>query len=107
MKIELFEEDIPEFSNEMMTLTQVFAAFKCGEDLQMARYNLKNQSEIFQNYPQVAQMLGKKDVLPLTLVDGEITLIGDYPTVEDLTEITGLSFQNLGCEEDCQDCSCQ
>jgi len=27
--------------------------------------------------------------------------------VEDLTEITGLSFQNLGCEEDCQDCSCQ
>ncbi|HAI27299.1 MAG TPA: transcriptional regulator, partial [Lactococcus lactis] len=23
------------------------------------------------------------------------------------TEITGLSFQNLGCEEDCQDCSCQ
>ena len=57
MKIELFEEDIPEFSNEMMTLTQVFATFKCGEDLQMARYNLKNQSEIFQNYPQVTQML--------------------------------------------------
>lgn len=107
MKIELFEEDIPEFSNEMMTLTQVFATFKCSEDLQMARYNLKNQSEIFQNYPQVTQMLGKKDVLPLTLVDGEITLIGDYPTVEDLTEITGLSFQNFGCEEDCQDCSCQ
>lgn len=107
MKIELFEEDIPEFSNEMMTLTQVFATFKCGEDLQMARYNLKNQPEIFQNYPQVTQMLEKKDVLPLTLVDGEITLIGDYPTVEDLTKITGLSFQNLGCEEDCQDCSCQ
>ncbi|WP_259743171.1 hypothetical protein [Lactococcus lactis] len=34
-------------------------------------------------------------------------MIGDYPTVEDLTEITGLSVQNLGCEEDCQDCSCQ
>lgn len=107
MKIELFEEDIPEFSNEMMTLTQVFVTFKCGEDLQMARYNLKNQSEIFQAYPQVIQMLEKNDTLPLTLVDGEITLIGDYPTVEDLTEITSLSFQNLGCEEDCQDCSCQ
>lgn len=25
MKIELFEEDIPEFSNEMMTLTQVLS----------------------------------------------------------------------------------
>lgn len=60
MKIELFEEDIPEFSNEMMTLTQVFATFKCGEDLQMARYNFKNQPEIFQNYPQVTQMLEKK-----------------------------------------------
>lgn len=33
MKIELLEEDIPEFSNEMMILTQVFATFKCGEDL--------------------------------------------------------------------------
>lgn len=62
MKIELFEEDIPEFSNEMMILTQVFATFKCGEDLQMARYNFKNQREIFQNYPQVTQMLEKKDV---------------------------------------------
>ena len=49
MKIELLEEDIPEFSNEMMILTQVFATFKCGEDLQMARYNFKNQREIFQN----------------------------------------------------------
>ena len=29
MKIELLEEDIPEFSNEMMILTQVFATFKC------------------------------------------------------------------------------
>ncbi|MFG7388293.1 hypothetical protein ACGO3R_08525 [Lactococcus lactis] len=47
MKIELFEEDIPEFSNEMMTLTQVFATFKCGEDLQMARYNLKISRKFF------------------------------------------------------------
>ena len=48
----------------------------------------------------------KEDALPLTLVDGEITIIGDYPSVEDLTEITGLSFQNIACEEGCQDCSC-
>lgn len=106
MKIELFEREIPEFSNEMMTLTQVFAAFKSGEEVQLARYNLKNQPEMFQLYPQVLQMMAKEDALPLTLVDGEITLIGDYPSVEDLTEITGLSFQNIACEEACQDCSC-
>ena len=46
MKIELFEREIPEFSNEMMTLTQVFATFKSGEEVQMARYNLKNLSLI-------------------------------------------------------------
>ncbi len=33
------------------------------------------------------------------LVDGEIMTIGAYPDMEDLTEITGLSFQDIRTRE--------
>ena len=96
MKIELFEAKFPETSMEMTILAQVFMAFKNKDGLEMARYNLTENPEKFKFYPQVCQLIKKSDTLPLTLVDGEITLIGAYPTLEDLTEITGLSFQNIG-----------
>lgn len=108
MLIELFESKVPEFSKEMMTLTQILAAFQNNDELIMKRYNLTAQPEAFTRYPQVMQMLEQKDALPLTLVDGEIVLIGAYPTLDDLTEITGLSFQNIGCGcgGNCSHCSC-
>ncbi|MCL2113983.1 MAG: arsenic metallochaperone ArsD family protein [Streptococcaceae bacterium] len=107
MLIELFEAKIPDFNMEMMELTQILAAFQNGDELTMKRYNLMNQPEAFTRYPQVMQMLQKEDTLPLTLVDGEIVLIGEYPTIDDLTEITGISFQNVGgCGDNCENCSC-
>jgi hypothetical protein len=107
MIIELFEAKVPDFNMEMMALTQLFSAFSQGDEIVMNRYNLMDHPQSFTRYPQVMQMIQQGDALPLTLVDGEIVLIGDYPTLEDLTEITGVSFQNVGgCGGECENCSC-
>lgn len=99
MLLELFEAKVPErFDGEMMAITQVFAAFQDGEDLQTRRYNLMNQPEAFSRNPLVMEMLQKgDDVLPILIADGEIATIGDYPELEDITELTGYTFQNMGC----------
>ena len=102
MLVEIFESKIPEFNMEMMTLTKIISAFQSGEELIMRRYNLMDNPQTFTRYPQVMKMIQKNDTLPLTLVDGEVMLIGEYPTLEDITEITGLSFQNVGgCDGNC------
>ncbi|EKF52184.1 arsenic metallochaperone ArsD family protein [Lactococcus garvieae] len=108
MRLEIFEE-YPDGGTA--AIAQVFAAFGDEEEdaqLQTARYNLKESPELFANHPIVSEAMKKMEcALPLTLVDGEIMLIGDYPDMEDLTEITGVSFQeirNKNCQ--CNNCKC-
>lgn len=108
MRLEIYEEK-PDGASP--AITQIFTAFNEDvghEDLQTARYNLKENPELFASHPLVSQAMQKmEEALPLTLVDGEIMRIGAYPDMEDLTEITGMSFQdirNSSCQ--CENCKC-
>lgn len=108
MRLELYEEKPEEAS---AALAQVFEAFSKETEeaeLQTVRYNLAEDADIFAHHPVVNQAMKKMEAaLPLMLVDGEIMTIGTYPDMEDLTEITGLSFQDIRTREcQCGNCNC-
>lgn len=111
MRLELYEEK-PEAAGA--ALAQVFEAFSKEteeseeSELQTVRYNLAEDADIFVHHPVVNQAMQKMEAaLPLMLVDGEIMTIGAYPDMEDLTEITGLSFQDIRTREcQCGNCNC-
>ena len=108
MRLEIYEE---KSEGAGAAIAQVFAAFSEeaeNEQLQTARYNLEDEPDRFTRHPLVSQaMQNMEQALPLTIVDGEIMLIGEYPDMEDLTEITGMNFQdirNKACQ--CSNCKC-
>ncbi|MFK4934787.1 arsenic metallochaperone ArsD family protein [Lactococcus garvieae] len=109
MRLELYEEK-PEAASA--ALVQVFEAFSKETEeaeLQTVRYNLVEDADVFAQHPVVNQAMQKMEApLPLMLVDGEIMTLGAYPDMEDLTEITGLSFQDIRTGEcQCGNCNCR
>lgn len=61
------------------------------------RFNLGNDTELFMKNTNVNQLLNEKgpSVLPIILVDGQVTLIGKYPSNEEFAQWTGFSIEEL------------
>lgn len=60
----------------------------------VTRHNLRDEPQLYVSNQLINQYLQEKGVdgLPVTLVDGKITVEGGYPTNAQLTDWTGISL---------------
>lgn len=100
-KIELFEPAMccesgvcgPSVNQELLTITSAFAAMKGREGLEAERYNLSGDPSAFaKNEEIMTAMKQDETALPITVVDGRIVKKGSYPSLEELSQFTGLVF---------------
>lgn len=71
--------------------TVVDALNKQGADVK--RYNLANEPQAFVNNPIISKLLNEdNDVLPVTLVDGEVVKTKSHLTNEEFETYTGFSL---------------
>jgi Arsenical resistance operon protein ArsD len=74
------------------------------------RYNLTNNPQIFVDNKTINEVLMKKgvDVLPVTMVDGEIVKVGSYPTNDEFCTLLGISEDLLKSEsKKTNNCCCK
>ena len=64
---------------------------------EIKRYNLANDPDSFANHTVISQLLMEKgpDILPITLVNGNVEKERVYLTNEELMNLTGLTEQEL------------
>ena len=60
----------------------------------VTRHNLKDEPQIYVTNTKVNELLQSKGVeaLPVTLVDGEVAVIGTYPTTKQMAEWSGVNL---------------
>src|SRR5690625_3807356 len=63
----------------------------------ITRYNLANEPQAFAESTNISQLLNEKgpDVLPVTVIDGEVKKTKEFLTNEELQELTGLTKESL------------
>ena len=74
----------------------------------IARYNLSSAPNMFVKNKIVNEELNKygTKVLPITLLNGEVTKKEGYPTNEELSEWSGLEFDNTDKKNSSGGCGC-
>ena len=62
--------------------------------INITRHNLKDEPQIYVTNTKVNELLQSKGVeaLPITLVDGEVAIIGSYPTTKQMAEWSGVNL---------------
>lgn len=110
-KIELFEPAMccasgvcgPAVDPALLTMSSVFQALSAYPDVEADRYNLSHDPDIFAQRKDVLTAMGNdpEKSLPLTMIDGKVVKSGAYPTLDELSEYTGLVFVRA---DDAQDC---
>ena len=62
--------------------------------INVTRHNLKDEPQIYVTNTKVNELLQSKGVeaLPITLVDGEVAVIGSYPTTKQMAEWSGVNL---------------
>ena len=60
----------------------------------VTRHNLKDEPQIYVSNTKVNELLQSKGVeaLPITLVDGEVAVVGSYPTTKQMAEWSGVNL---------------
>lgn len=74
------------------------------------RYNLTSNPQIFVDNKTINEILMTKgvDILPVTMVDGEIVKLGSYPTNDEICSLLEISGELLKVEEKKSNtCSCK
>jgi hypothetical protein len=99
-KLELFEPAMccstgvcgPSVDENLLMITSVFEALQDVPQLEAKRYNLSSNPEEFAKNQSVLKMMEVKgnEVLPITLVDGEVVKVGEYPTQDELSSFAGV-----------------
>ncbi len=110
-KVELFEPAMccstgvcgPSVNEDLLMITAAFEALQGVDSVEADRYNLSNNPDVFSQRADILAAI-KDDAdatLPITVVDGQIVKTGAYPTIDELSEYTGLVFvpanQSGGC----------
>lgn len=75
--------------------TAVFSLEKLGIDIK--RHNLANEPEPFIQNKEVNKLLNEKgpDCLPVVIVNGDVSKVGEYPTNEELAAWAGVDVKEL------------
>ncbi len=92
----------PSVDTELLRVATVIENLKeSGADIK--RFNLSAQPEEFVKHPVISQYLKDNgpEVLPVTLVDGQVVKTKGYPTNEEFSRWTGLEIQTKAKEGGC------
>ena len=104
MKVEIFDPAMccstgvcgPSVDPELTRVASaVYSLKKKGFDVK--RYNLANEPGVFTENSEITKILNEKGpgALPVTLVNNQITKVGEYPTNEELSEWFGVKTDEL------------
>ena len=68
----------------------------------ITRHNLKDEPMIYVTNTKVNDLLQSKgvEVLPITLVDGEVAVTGEYPTTRQMAEWSGVNLDFMPIQEE-------
>lgn len=86
----------PSVDPELIRIAAVVNNLKAkGYDI--VRYNLASEPDAFSNHVVISQLLKEKgpDVLPVTIVDGQVVKESTHLTNEELMTLTGLTEREL------------
>jgi hypothetical protein len=117
-KIEIFDPAMccstgvcgPSINKELLRVSAVINNMvKKGANV--VRHNLSSEPQAFVDNKKVNEYLNSKgaDILPITLVDGEVKKIKEYPTNEEFAEWSGLSkkeISNVAIKKPTKSCGC-
>lgn len=103
-KIEIFDPAMccstgvcgPSINKELLRVsTVVNNMIKKGANV--TRHNLSSEPQAFVDNKEVNEYLNSKgaEILPITLVDGEIKKVKEYPTNEEFANWSGLSKEEI------------
>lgn len=114
-KIEIFDPAMccstgvcgPSVNKELLRVATVINnLIKKGVDI--TRHNLSSEPQDFVDNKQVNKYLNSKgvDILPITLVDGEIVKVKEYPTNDELAKWSGIPKEELTIIKSNKRCCC-
>ena len=68
----------------------------------ITRHNLKDEPMIYVTNTTINNLLQSKgvEVLPITLVDGEVAMTGEYPTTRQMAEWSGVNLDFMPIQEE-------
>ena len=99
MKIEIYDPPMccssglcgPALDPVLVKVNDALMALK-RQGVQIERYNPTQQPREFMSNAKVAELLRKhgKDVLPVTLINGEVFKTGGYPSCEEMCGALGI-----------------
>jgi hypothetical protein len=86
----------PSIDPELLRVATVVNAL-AKKGMAIARYNLSSEPQAFIDNKKVNEYLIKEevDILPITLVDGEIVKTKAYPTDDEFAQWTGLAKEEF------------
>lgn len=86
----------PSVNTELLRISTVINTLK-NKGIIVERYNLSSNPQIFVDNKKINEMLNAKgvDVLPITIVDGEIVKIENYPTNEEFCSLLEIPTDSL------------
>ena len=95
----------PNVDKNLLRIATLIDALK-NMGIEVRRHNLSSEPQAFIHNEKVKRLLQEKgaDVLPITLVDGEITVTGEYPSTAQMSEWTGKYLTFVPVKQD--SCCC-
>ncbi len=78
----------PEIDPALMRTNDALMRLQSQYGVTVKRYLMNQHPQAFQKYPQILRLMREEgmEVLPITLVDGQIAVQGRYPGFEELAE---------------------
>ncbi len=99
MKVEIYDPAMccssgmcgPSIDPELLKINEAVLALQ-KQGVEVLRFNLAQQPGEFMANKKVADLLHKngKNILPVTMVNGEVLITGEYPSYEDLCGKLGI-----------------
>jgi len=115
-KIEIFDPAMccstgvcgPSVDTELLRISTVINSLK-QNNIIIHRFGLSNEAMEFVNNKVINELLEKEgsDVLPVTLVDGEIVTKKRYPTNKELEEWLEVTISEKTPDKEKKECSCK
>lgn len=86
----------PSVNPELLRISTVINNLK-SKGILVERYNLTSNPQIFVDNKTINEVLMARgvEVLPVTMVDGEIVKVGSYPTNDEICSMLGISAELL------------
>lgn len=96
----------PSVNEDLLQITSIVNGLDALSDYQAKRYNLSNDPQEFVNNEIIVELLKEQgaDVLPATILNGELVKFGEYPSIEEIEGYTGLKIVPANTSSDSESC---